>query len=117
MITDLISQDDGKTIRWKSGNNVVKKSYSHASTAALLDDINCVIVVEPDECSYPDNAVIYDAGGIFVRRFTNPCLDKGPVCFDSVYSSVGDIILVSVCARVFYECRLDKKKRKFNWGF
>ena len=106
MITDLKSFDEGRKITWESDGAHFSKKYNRAATAALLCDNKYVAIVEPDESSYPNNAVFYDEKGKFVRRIQNPCVDQGSMCFDSIYPSNGKLILVAVCPRVFYECRL-----------
>jgi len=106
MIKELNSTEEGKVISWQTGNDLITKTYEYPATAALFGDNHYVAIVEPDDENNPNNAVVYDEEGNFVRRITNPCSDQGAICFDSIYPSGDKLVLVSVCPRVFYECRL-----------
>ncbi|RDH44540.1 hypothetical protein [Zooshikella ganghwensis] len=112
MITNLTDQSN--VINWKVGHKVYTKKYDYPATAALFGvNDEFVVIVEPDDVNKPNNAVVYDEEGKFIRRIINPCMDQGAICFDSVYPSGEKLILISVCPRVFYECRLGKKEGKF----
>ena len=108
MIKNLTFKEDGKLVSWQNDDESVSIRYKYSATGVLLDD-NSILIVEPDDAHNPDNAVVYDADGDFVRRVRNPCRDKDAICFDSVYLSNDKVIMISVCPRVFYECRLSKK--------
>ncbi len=107
MIKQLSNNEQKKQVSWKYGNSEIIKNYKYRAYVAAPVRGDFVVMVDHNDFDNPHNAVIYNSDGSFRKRVENPYIDQGTICFDNVYLSGEELILTSVCPRVFYSCKLD----------
>lgn len=107
MITNVKFENDGKTISWEYQGLPITKSYDFNAYFVVSKKNDYIVVVEPDNSFSPDNAVIFNPDGSEKKRITNPCRDKGAICFGDIYYVLDNITLISICNAAYYACKMN----------